>query len=191
MRPPIGIGVSLLALSLLGGGLRAEAKDRQASKTPAVSVAWVAVVSGSSSTPDVAEQMALEKARLQVSRYLRLREPALRWTPDIKELREWKMLREVSRRSNPLEHEVEMRVEVTDENFQQVLSRDRQERVAEVQAARHLLAAKLLAALVALLAVAAGYFRLEELTRGYYTGSLRVLALVCIAGVAAGLWLLA
>src|SRR6516162_2824339 len=109
MRPIKGLGASLLAVCLigLGGELRAEAKDQRrtppaASKTAVIRTepAWVAIVSGSSSTPDVAEQMALEKARLQVSRYLRQREPALHWTPDIKELRDWKMLRETSRRSN-------------------------------------------------------------------------------------------
>ena len=51
------------------------------------------------------------------------------------------------------------------------------------------LACAWLAALVALLAVGAGYFRLEELTRGYYTGVLRLLLLGSAGAIGAGLWL--
>src|SRR5436305_1561951 len=47
-----------------------------------------------------------------------------------------------------------------------------------------------LAAALVLLAVVGGYLRLEEMTRGFYTGLLRVaaVALLVLAGV--GLWML-
>jgi hypothetical protein len=47
-----------------------------------------------------------------------------------------------------------------------------------------------LAGLVALLAAVAGYFRLEEATKGYYTAWLRVGAVGFLAAAGAGLWLL-
>jgi hypothetical protein len=50
-------------------------------------------------------------------------------------------------------------------------------------------AGKVLAALVAVLAAVAGYFRLDELSKGYYTGWLR-LAAIGFAGGAVGLLLL-
>ena len=51
---------------------------------------------------------------------------------------------------------------------------------------RMLFLAKILAGLVSLLAATAGYLRLDELTKGYYTGWLRLAAagLVGVAGLA-------
>jgi hypothetical protein len=44
--------------------------------------------------------------------------------------------------------------------------------------------------LVALFGAAAAYFRLDEATKGYYTGWLRVGALGLVALIGAGVWLL-
>lgn len=198
MRPTTG--VSLLAVWLLAGTVRADppaaaaaAEGRGVTRsTEANGPDWVVVVSGYGATRADAEQVALEEARDRVVAYLRQRAPSLRWVPSVEDLRRWNAVSVTGHRANlpspriGPHHEIEVRVEVKNETFQRVLLRDREERVGE----RHLMAAKLLAALVALLAVAAGYFRLEELTRGYYTGSLRVLALACVALVGVGLWLI-
>jgi len=179
MRPTAAVG--LLAIYVLISAARAAEPA-----TPATPVTdgttWTTVSKGYGETREDAEQSALEEARRKVAAYLRQREPSLRWLPSIADLRRWNMIKSV----RPLDEKAEwprcgvaVTVEVSDKDFQEILRRD-----------RHLLAAKLLAALVVLLAVAAGYFRLEEMTRGYYTGTLRLLALVGVALVGVGLWLI-
>jgi len=182
MRPTTA--VSLLAVALLLS--RACADEPTLRTAPAAHGAtWTAVVSGHGVTREDAEQMALEEARDRVAAYLHQREPSLRWMPTVDDLRRWNMIQDIRHRDNQPSArlgphpEVDVTVTVSDRAFQEILRRD-----------RHLLAAKLLAALVALLALAAGYFRLEELTRGYYTGTLRVLALLGVGLVGAGLWLI-
>jgi hypothetical protein len=56
---------------------------------------------------------------------------------------------------------------------------------------RHLLAARVLIGLVALLLVVTGYLRLEELTRGYATTMLRASAVGVLLVVGLGLWMTA
>ena len=53
-----------------------------------------------------------------------------------------------------------------------------------------ILLGKFLAGFVAFLVAVAGYFRLEEATKGYYTTWLRVGVLGFIAVVGAGIWLI-
>jgi hypothetical protein len=55
---------------------------------------------------------------------------------------------------------------------------------------RHLILARILGGLVAMLLVLGGYLRLEEATRGYYTSLLRLSAVGVLTAVGAGLWLL-
>ena len=56
---------------------------------------------------------------------------------------------------------------------------------------RQVFLAKVLAGVVAVLVAVAGYFRLEEATKGYYTGWLRLAAVGLVAAVVAGLLLVA
>ena len=182
MRPTTA--VSLLAIYLLVSGVRAE--DGTASPLSETrGSAWLGVGTGHGVTRETAEQKALADARDKVAAYLRQREPSLRWVPSVEDLRRWNMIERTIQREKTTPSRVgpvfsvDVHVAVSNRTFQEILRRDRQ-----------LLAAKLLAALVALLAVAAGYFRLEELTRGYYTGTLRVLSLVGIVLIGAGLWLI-
>jgi len=56
---------------------------------------------------------------------------------------------------------------------------------------RHLIAARVLAGLVALLLVVTGYLRLEDLTRGYATTMLRAAAVGVLLVVGLGLWVTA
>jgi hypothetical protein len=75
---------------------------------------------------------------------------------------------------------------VTYDDWRQILRRDRELRAKE----RMGLLARILAGLVALLAVVAAYIRLDEWTKGFYTGRLRLAGLAVLALVAAGLkWL--
>lgn len=81
---------------------------------------------------------------------------------------------------------VKMDLEVSAAQAEEMQKAGRQLRMTE----RHQMIGRALAALVALLVVAVGYFRLEEATRGYYTVLLRAVALTILALVGAGLWLL-
>lgn len=76
-------------------------------------------------------------------------------------------------------------VELTSDYLTQVQQSARLERVET----RHLLLARGLTGLLALLLVTAGYLRLEEMTRGYATHLLRLAAAAVLALVAAVLWL--
>ena len=77
------------------------------------------------------------------------------------------------------------RVSLTPEYLREVAREARHQRVQD----RHLLLARLLAGILALALVTAGYLRLEESTRGYATQLLRAAALVVLAVVGAGLFL--
>ena len=77
-----------------------------------------------------------------------------------------------------------LRVELTNRDESEILTQDRQFRVQHLQ----MFLFKVLAGIVALLAAVSGYFRLEEATKGYYTGWLRVAAAGLVAGVGACLW---
>jgi hypothetical protein len=74
---------------------------------------------------------------------------------------------------------------VTADQAREIQALVRQQRMEQ----RHWLVGRILAGLVALILVCGGYLRLEEATRGYYTLLLRAAALVVLAGVGAGLWL--
>jgi hypothetical protein len=137
---------------------------------------------GHGQTKADAEQDALEQARAWVIALLKERRPGLLWEPTTAYLREWHLVREVtynpayaSQRIGPL-HQITLRVELGDDSLREML---RQDRLYQ----RHLVSAKVLAGLMGLLVILAVYFRLEEITRGYYTGTLR-------AGLSAGLILL-
>ena len=54
---------------------------------------------------------------------------------------------------------------------------------------RHLLLARVLGGAVAVLLVLAGYLRLEDATRGYYTRLLRLAAIALVALAGVGVWL--
>jgi hypothetical protein len=184
------LAVSLLTLCLCGPGLRAQgqANARPDARKPAP---FNEAVSGYGTTRANAEEMAFETARARIIAYLRRSDPALRWLPSAAYLSKAGMVTEVSHTkdvptsSGPL-HEVKVRAVVTHDDIKEIQSRDRRERVGE----RHLLSAKVLLALLLLLAVVAEYFKLEELTRGYYTLRLRALLVVCLGLLGVGVWLI-
>lgn len=134
-----------------------------------------------------AEQDALDQARELVIALLRERRPNLKWTPTSKYLRENGLvidtLHEPQYRSENLGplHRVTITLRVREIDLNKMLKQDR-------LLQRHLLAAKLLAALVALLTALVAYLRLEDLTRGYYAGPLRTAFGICVVVIGVGLW---
>jgi hypothetical protein len=76
--------------------------------------------------------------------------------------------------------------ELTSKDYVELLGQERQYRSEQ----RLGILGKGLAGLVALLAAVAGYFRLEEATKGYYTAWLRVGTVGFLTAVGAGIWFL-
>ena len=185
MRPTIW--VSLVAVCLLEAVARAQvpAPEKPAAKARVV---WTDEASGYGQNKTDARHFALEGIQAKVAARLREEMPGLGWTPSADDLQRWDAVQDVRSRPDtpePGSFEVRLRVTLTEDTVQKIVGNDHRQRVQE----RQLLAAKVLAALVALLALGAGYFRLEELTRGYYTGVLRLLLLGSAGAIGAGLWL--
>jgi hypothetical protein len=177
LQAGLPLALVLVALFLLAGGVRADSRPNELSKE----------LSGHGQTEADAEQDALDQARAWVVSVLQERRPALSWEPSSSYLRESGIAKRVKHDSAYSSdslgslHKVTLRVEVGEEALRKMLQQDRLHQ-------RHLLAAKVLAALVALLIVLAIYFRLEEITRGYYTGPLRGGLVLCLLAIAAGVW---
>jgi len=139
------------------------------------------VEDGYGKSAEDAREVALKKAQDKLEEYLTQNFGRLDWSPVLgprSRLEEWGVLREVTP-PEPVElgpgepaQRVQVRVEITGRYLQEVQKLAREERMQQ----RHLLLARVLAGLVALLVVVAGYLRLEDLTRGYYTTLLRVAA---------------
>jgi hypothetical protein len=79
---------------------------------------------------------------------------------------------------------VTLTMEISASDWQYMLAEDRRVRADS----RMLLLAKLLAGLVASLGAVAGYLRLEEMTKGYYTAWLRFAAVSFVSAVGVGIW---
>ena len=77
-----------------------------------------------------------------------------------------------------------VQIRVTDDNVKRLCDQARQQRVEQRQ---HWLGLGL-GGFVALLLVGAGYLRLEESTKGYYTALLRLAAVALLGTVAGGIW---
>jgi hypothetical protein len=200
MRPTICL--ILLAACLFFRGLSAGTPAMlRAAETPTAAKGgpWSVTLLALGPTQAEARRAVRDKAQQRVASYLFQREPGLRWVPSAEELDRWITVEEPS--APKLDNtewggalfKAQLRVEVSDKDVEEILAVDQRERVREGQQLvreRQILSLKVLAGLVALLAAVAGYFRLEELTRGYYTGVLRGLLLLCLGVVGAGLWLL-
>ncbi|HEV3115762.1 MAG TPA: hypothetical protein VGY58_01835 [Gemmataceae bacterium] len=82
--------------------------------------------------------------------------------------------------------QMDLYVELSPRDYQYFMKRESELRGQE----RMTMLGKVLAGVIAFLAVVAGYFRLEEATKGYYTAWLRIGVLTLVAAIGAGLWLL-
>jgi uncharacterized membrane-anchored protein len=154
-------------------------------------------VEGRADNEEIAERVALLRAQDELEQYLRTQAPTLRHMPSedyvhanlVKKVA-GKELKDPDQKEKGLFHVI-LEVSFTDNDYVELMRRDRQLNEAERQERiqdRMLWLAKLLIGLVALLAAVTGYFRLEEATKGYYTLWLRVVAIGFVAAVGAGLW---
>jgi hypothetical protein len=157
---------------------------------------WTQEVEGKAEEPDVAESMALLKAQHAIDEYLRNQMPRVRHLPDEDYIRD-QLVRakhvEPPSPSTEGKYLVKLDLVLTDEDYEALLARDRQDiedaREVRIQT-RTVDLGRILVALVALLATVAGYVRLEDATKGYYTAWLRLAAVGFLAAVGAGLFLI-
>jgi hypothetical protein len=192
---------SLLALALIAAARTPAQADGRAGDPvkPAgqgPNPSWVEV--GYGETPAGAQQMALNVAAESAVHFLREHHPHLGWIPSQAFLRERGIVRpegEVEEKTirDQKVQVAHARVEITEQSLREIRDRAREERKAQRQqlkVQRHGATGKALGGVVALLVVIAGYLRLEEATRGYYTRLLRATALALLLLVGAGLFLL-
>jgi hypothetical protein len=151
-------------------------------------------VEGFGETEDDARNGAIEKAVEKVADYLKEKHHETDYKPSPGFLQEHKMIPptgDIPVTNNPIRDLPNMKkatleVRVSDENVKLMQEEARQQRVAQRQ---HWLSVGL-AGFIALLLVGAGYLRLEEATKGYYTGLLRVTALTFLGAAAGAIWYL-
>jgi hypothetical protein len=197
---------SLIVLCLTASGVRAELPppppaDVTTPDAGVRSASWT--VEGYGKTLQDADEAALQKAKVEVLSYLDRQNPPLdalvaAWQ---EKKNQGRVLAFID--TNLVRHREEevkvvpdlgegyqrtLQVEIGPKEYRALVDQDRQERVGQ----RDYLLAKILAGVVAVLLAVAGYFRLEDLTKGYYTGWLRLGAfLVALAGiVGSGFWIL-
>jgi hypothetical protein len=135
-----------------------------------------------------AEDLALEKARDWLVENARLD-----WTPDPEYLRRRGLVHPIEPTAEDKasahkvgdEEPVRLELAVTRDQAEDLYKVAREQRMVP----RHLLVARILAAVLAVVLVAGGYLRLEEATRGYYTLLLRAAAVAVLVVVGAGLYL--
>jgi len=155
----------------------AHAETRAVEENPS----WT--VTGWGQTQEDAKENALQRAQEKVLTYLE-------WGPNLDYIKKKLVKKE---KPEPAQNfgdvigelqGVSLVIEITPEDWQYMLREDRRVR----SESRMLLLAKLLAGLVAFLGAVAGYLRLEEVTKGYYTAWLRLAAVGFVTAVGAGIW---
>jgi hypothetical protein len=140
--------------------------------------------------PDYARETALERAQQKVIVYLQQRHPRIEWVPD-QEYIDQHLVKDRRNRPSPdiegekVEHR-ELDVAITPEDDRDILQQDSQYRMDQ----RLLWVGAGLAGLVVLFGAIAGYIRLDEWSKGYYTWWLRFGALGFLGVAGAGLMLL-
>ncbi len=139
---------------------------------------------------EIARQLALEAAQRELTGQLAKKIPSLRWTPSIEYIDE--RVKEVL----PTEDKVEVDgrqmqgvslLELSGDDYLEIEHLDQHMRRDQ----RQLFLGRIVATIVTICAAVAGYLRLDEATKGYYTNLLRLGSLAVIGTVGAGVWLLA
>ena len=173
---------------------RAPAADRAVapaivpSSVPVKNPSWD--VTGRGNTPEEAEQAALDNAVEKVHAYLTEQEPSFQWLPSPEYVRDRLVKSRKNQTPEPrpepvgVIYPVTLHVELDHSDQREMLEKDRDERILTRQKA----IGKWLVVFVAFLTAITGYLRLDEATKGYYTGLLRLAAVTLIGGVSAGLW---
>jgi hypothetical protein len=150
----------------------------------------IPIVIGVGATHEEAENDALKRARDELSRYLASEYGETSWKPSVAFLRESgaaRLVGEPEKVSIPGEGEnerVKMEVLLTPEVIHQIQELAREQRMGQ----RQWVAARGLAAILALLLVVFGYLKLEDVTKGYYSMLLRLTALTVLALTGLFLW---
>jgi len=153
----------------------------------------ISTVEGWGQTLNDADEMAQKQALAEILSYLARQSPPVRWQPDLAWIKDQKQPllthKEVKERTLEISQEhadgVSYQVQLTPQAYRKILENDRQLTMQE----RQLLLGKILAGVVAVFTAFAGYYRLEEATKGYYTNWLRLGALGLVAAVGAAIYL--
>jgi hypothetical protein len=164
-----------------------------ASGEPADNDANAGWITGYGETVTDAEQDAYDKAYDKALAYLHETMPGLQWKPSRKYVQEhWvKDLRhepskEITVLGKPqTTQQVSVHVEVTTKDRADIVKQDRHYRVED----RLFLLAKVLGGLVLLLSTIATYIRLDEYSKGFYTGWLRLAGAAAVAAAGALLFI--
>ena len=140
---------------------------------------------------EIARQLALEAAQRELTGQLAKKIPSLRWTPSIEYIDE--RVKEVLPTEDKVEVDgrqmqgVSLLVELSGDDYLEIEHLDQHMRRDQ----RQVFLARIVASIVTICAAVAGYLRLDEATKGYYTNLLRLGSLAVIGTVGAGVWLLA
>jgi hypothetical protein len=200
MRPNwwiVLLGLGLLAgLNALAPTAEGGRRPRRAQvEDPAAPASAEVVVDAYGRTPERARAVALAKACDAVAELLRKKIGGPDWQPPSGELDPDHLidLKVITPKGDPEPRDLNgergvvarYRVQLTAEYVSEVHKSARAQRQVE----RHLLLARGLGVGVVLLLVVAGYLRLEEATRGYYTALLRLAAVAVVALAGLGVWL--
>jgi hypothetical protein len=144
-------------------------------------------------TLDDAEEMAQKRALKEIQSFLEQQSPPIRWQPTPEWIKDQQqpLLKNRTTEEGTLPtsglhvHWVSYDVQLTPQAYRKILENDRQLTMQE----RQFLLGKILAGLVAVFTAFAGYYRLEEATKGYYTNWLRLGAVGLVAAVGAAIYL--
>lgn len=146
-------------------------------------------VTGYGKTNEDAFQNALEKAYEQVSLYFHERIRGWQWPISAEFIRD-RLVKDVQRESLLDEpsgetfRQVNLRLEITPEDQRLAFDTDRRYRMEH----RMMWLGEILAAVLVVLGTGAAYVRLDEASKGYYTGWLRLAALALIGSAGASFW---
>ena len=155
-----------------------------------------------------AEEFALIKAQAKVGEFLREQQPGINWVPYTGFIKkslvkgESQRLKEFDKElgQGPVGHAEcwALTIAITPDTYRTMLRMEREHHLQLLRAEREVrmgermgILGKLLMAVVALLAAGAGYLRLEDWTKGYYTWWLRAAVIGFLGFVALGLLLVA
>jgi hypothetical protein len=149
-------------------------------------------VQGKGQTPDEARTSAVERARYVIAAYLESEFGEAEYTPTAAYLHAARIVplpQDIDAKQVPADefgrtYKADVKVELTQEQVKEMRAQARQQRVEQRQ---HWMGLGL-AGVMSLLLVAAGYLRLEEATKGYYTGLLRLSALGVLALAGFFIW---
>jgi hypothetical protein len=167
------------------------------SATPHLKQAWEATAEGRADDKEVAERIALNKAQEKLEKFLHTQPmPVVRWVPSVEYIEAHLLqgqpntiqLAASEDQAGEGKFLVKVNIAVSDSDYQKLLEYDRQQSEQHHQAlvqGRLLGLGKVLIGLVVLLGAMAGYCRLEEATKGYYTTWLRaaVIGLIVVVGL--------